>query len=349
MITYVTGDIFQSDAVALVNTINTEGIVGKGIASHFKRRYPNNFKACERACTNGEIQIGHVFPYTENESENKRIIINFPTKKLWKDKSNLHEITMGLEDLASVIRELNIPSIAIPPLGCGLGGLKWEDVKAAMERIFAPLTDVNISVFEPIRSRPNGGERHKDLGDIRRSVLAMLFKYMQITHSSDISFIETHNLLYFIQTFGLDLKLKFAPYCYGVYCNNLDTVLYGIEGEWVQRFKEHPTNSFETFRFTANANIEDLAVAEEYKDKSEKTFAFIHEYENPLGIELLASIHWLVFKENCERDVLSIQNGIQNWCSKNNQHWGERKRYYFTPDILDKAVTRINTFFPETK
>ncbi len=347
MITYVTGDIFQSDAVALVNTINTEGIVGRGIASHFKRRYPNNFRACEKACSNGEIQIGHVFPYTEDDSEKKRIIINFPTKKLWKDKSNLQEITMGLEDLASVIRAMRITSIAIPPLGCGLGGLKWEDVKAAMEKSFASLNDVQISIYQPIRSHPSSGDRHRNLGELRRGVLAIFFRYMQITHSTDISFIETHNLLYFLQTFGFDLKLKFAPYCYGVYCNNVESVLYGLDGEWIQRFKKNSTNSFETFRFTASANVEDLVVPKEYSEKADKLFSFIEEYENPLGIELLASIHWLIFRENCARDVLSIQNGIQNWCNKNNQHWGERKRYYFTPDILDKAVTRINTFFQE--
>lgn len=350
MIHYITGDIFQSDAVALVNTINTEGIIGKGIASQFKKRYPNNFKAYEKACQKGEVYMGRMFTYTENFEYDKRIIVNFPTKKLWKDKSKLDEIVLGLQDLADTVTSLGITSIAIPPLGCGLGGLRWVDVKKEIEKVFEPLPEVTVYIYEPLKKKTytSAHEPSKEMNELKSAALLVFIEYMKHSKATDISSIETHNLMYFTQNFGIEFNFKFAPFSYGIYCNNLDEVFNEIGNVWIQRFKKNSTNSFETFRIPAGVKTDNLEVTDAHKASIQKMFAFLNGYENPLGMELLATMYWLIVREHVERTVPAIQQGIENWCSKNNQNWGERKLYYFTPDLLEKALERINNFLPES-
>jgi O-acetyl-ADP-ribose deacetylase (regulator of RNase III) len=145
MIKYITGNILDSSAQALVNTVNTLGVMGKGIALQFKKAYPNNFKAYHDACKNTEVIIGKMFVTTDtNLSSGEKIIINFPTKKDWRNPSEYDYIEAGLDDLKHVVEFQKIKSIAIPPLGCGFGGLKWERVKKIIEKKLATL---NVEIF----------------------------------------------------------------------------------------------------------------------------------------------------------------------------------------------------------
>lgn len=146
---YMTGNLLASPAQALVNTVNTVGVMGKGIALQLKKRFPVNFKIYEKACNAGDVKIGRMLVVRENTLEGEKVIINFPTKTEWFKKSQYGYIEEGLKDLVRVINECKISSIAIPPLGCGNGGLKWEKVKEMMETHLSVLKDVDIMIYEP--------------------------------------------------------------------------------------------------------------------------------------------------------------------------------------------------------
>ena len=130
MIQYIKGDLLSSDAQALVNTVNTVGVMGKGIALQFKERFPNNLNRYLSACKRNELYSGKLLVVEETTmTGEKKLIINFPTKKDWKHKSKNEYIEEGLKDLVAILRERNIQSIAIPPLGCGNDGLDWVEVR----------------------------------------------------------------------------------------------------------------------------------------------------------------------------------------------------------------------------
>lgn len=148
MIFYTSGNLFHANTDALVNTVNCVGVMGRGIALQFKKRFPSNFSAYASTCRNGEVKPGQMFT-TGPHSAGPRWIINFPTKRHWRSGSRMDDINAGLVDLASTIHHYNIRSIAIPPLGCGLGGLNWPDVKAQIEAHLAPIDGVQVLVYEP--------------------------------------------------------------------------------------------------------------------------------------------------------------------------------------------------------
>ena len=146
----VQGDLLKQDDVdAIVNTVNCVGIMGKGIALQFKNKWPKNFSAYEAACRAGEVRPGKLFVFDAGAYARPHFIINFPTKDHWRGKSKLAFIRDGLIDLVAQIKRLNIQSVAIPPLGCGNGGLQWEDVRPMIVGAFAAIPDVDARLFEP--------------------------------------------------------------------------------------------------------------------------------------------------------------------------------------------------------
>ena len=149
VIEYKTGDIFREDTEALVNTVNCVGVMGRGIALQFKRIFPENFKAYAARCKRAEIRPGHMYVFETGETVNPRYIINFPTKRHWRGKSRIGDIESGLASLAEEVRARGIRSIAIPPLGSGLGGLDWSKVRTRMNTALNDLGDVRVVIFEP--------------------------------------------------------------------------------------------------------------------------------------------------------------------------------------------------------
>lgn len=160
MIEFKTGDIFAEDAEALVNTVNCVGVMGRGVALQFKRAFPKNFKAYAARCKRNEIQPGKVFVFETDEMFSPRFIINFPTKRHWRDMSRIEDIESGLGSLVDEIRSCAIQSVAIPPLGCGLGGLNWIDVRSRIQEALNGLDEVRIIIFEP-----GSGPAERDLID----------------------------------------------------------------------------------------------------------------------------------------------------------------------------------------
>ena len=164
MIEFRCDNLLEADAEALVNAVNTVGVMGKGIALQFKRRFPENFRAYERACKKDDVQIGKMFTVYLGESTNPRYIINFPTKRSWREKSRLEYVREGLEDLLCEIERLGIRSIAVPSLGCGNGGLSWDtEVRPLIEGAFARKPEVQVYAYEPSpEAEPVTGPRWRE-------------------------------------------------------------------------------------------------------------------------------------------------------------------------------------------
>ena len=149
MISYFQGNLLTDDSEALVNTVNCSGVMGRGIALQFKEKFPDNFKAYSKACKNYEVHTGQMFVFNTGQLTNPRYIINFPTKRHWRSASYVEYIELGLDDLVKEVKEIDISSISIPPLGCGLGGLNWEDVRPLIEMKLKELAYLDIRIFEP--------------------------------------------------------------------------------------------------------------------------------------------------------------------------------------------------------
>jgi len=149
MIHLVSGNLLEAQTEALVNTVNCMGIMGKGIALQFKQAFPDNFNDYSQACSKGKVRIGKMFVYRTDSMFHPKYIINFPTKRHWKAKSRLEDIELGLKDLVRIIKDLNIKSIAVPPLGSGLGGLNWGEVKSRILDALDNVPDVRVLLYEP--------------------------------------------------------------------------------------------------------------------------------------------------------------------------------------------------------
>ncbi len=336
-------NIFNSKAQAIVNTVNTHGVMGKGLALQFKKRFPENFKAYEKACKNEEVQLGKMFVHYQNSLDNPQYIINFPTKGHWKSKSKLSDIVNGLEDLLSIIKEKNIQSIAIPPLGAGLGGLAWADVKECIEKAFADMPKIDVILYEPLESKnPNPVQSEKKITLLRAIILDNYRKYLSYAESIELTLLEAHKILYFLQTAGMPLKLRFEPYIYGPYAPNLAHVLNDMEGNYIQGFRDGTIKPFERLTILPQSEEEkEILRASEsefnYKEQSKKVQNFIEGYETPMALELLATVHWLINEENIKPEFNAIKNGIAHW-GNNKENWGTRKLKFFTDDMINIAI-----------
>ncbi len=149
MIEIVQGDIFANAAQALVNPVNCVGVMGAGLAKQFKEKFPDNFDYYRGACGSGLVFPGKMTVFHYGTLEYTNFIVNFPTKLHWRDASRMEYIESGLADLARIIEFYNITSIAIPALGCGLGGLKWPQVKATIYAAMDGLPNVRILIYPP--------------------------------------------------------------------------------------------------------------------------------------------------------------------------------------------------------
>src|ERR1700722_11907105 len=242
MIEIVHGNLLYANVDALLNTVNTEGVMGKGIALQFRRAYPAMFEAYFADCKAGRVKLGHMHVYDLGGlvSSGPRWIINFPTKGHWKAHSRLTDIQTGLADLVKTIRDLKIKSIALPPLGCGHGGLNWSDVRPMIELAFKGLPDVHALLFAPDGSpaaadMPNQTSK-PELTTGRAALIALIDGYLKGLLDPNVTLLEIHKLMYFLQEAGQDLKLQYEAQLYGPYARNLRHVLNRLEGHMLTGF-----------------------------------------------------------------------------------------------------------------
>src|SRR5215475_8581084 len=242
MIEYTTGNLLAADAEALVNTVNCVGVMGKGIALQFKRAYPENYRQYRRACRRGEVQPGRMFVVDTGGVAPPRYIINFPTKRHWRGKSRMEDIEAGLKALVDTIRRYDIRSIAVPPLGSGLGGLDWPEVKLRIEAALQPLSDVRIIIYEP-KGAPTTEKivHHREVQTMttgRAALVELMKRYLGGLLDPFVTLLEVHKLMYFMQEAGEPLRLKYQKAPYGPYAENLRHVLHAIEGHLVSGYAD---------------------------------------------------------------------------------------------------------------
>jgi O-acetyl-ADP-ribose deacetylase (regulator of RNase III) len=331
MITFHRGDILQAEVEALVNTVNCVGIMGRGIALQFRKEFPENYKAYKKVCDQGELRPGKMFIFRLNQLQNPRYVINFPTKRHWKGKSRIEDIRAGLAALAEEVRGRGIKSVAVPPLGCGLGGLSWSQVRPMIEEAFRSLSDVKVVVYEPAGA-PATEEMAKTkktprMTPGRAALLGLMRRYLEAVMDPYVSLLEIHKLTYFMQEAGEPLQLKFEKGLYGPYAKNLRHVLTEIEGHFIRGYgdaEDDPEKQIEL-------DLEASQHAEAFLQKHPKTQAqfdrvgsLIRGFETAYGMELLATVHWVVKQEG----GTSVEKTIEKVYS-----WNERKRMFREPHI----------------
>ncbi len=329
------GDILRADAEALVNTVNCVGVMGRGIALQFKKAFPENFKAYKAVCDRKEMKPGMVLIHDLNRLANPNYIINFPTKRHWKGKSRMEDIDSGLIALANEVRGRDIQSIAIPPLGCGLGGLDWREVRLRIERTFNKLPNVQILLYEP-KGAPSPevmakSGKYPNMTEGRAALLGLMRRYLSAVMEPYITLLEIHKLMYFMQEAGQNLKLNFTKGPYGPYAENLRHVLTHIEGHFIEGYgdaADHPEKEI-------NPKIEAMVLAEKYlkdhpdvQDHFEQVSHLIEGFETAYGMELLSTVYWVIRHEN----ATSLKTTIEK-----THAWNERKQM-FTKDHI--SVTR---------
>ena len=336
-IEYRRGNLLEDDAEALVNTVNCAGVMGKGIALQFKQAYPRNFVEYQKACKKDEVRPGEMFIHDTGDIFNQKIIINFPTKRHWKGMSRLEDIEMGLKTLVDEVRRLRVKSIAIPPLGCGNGGLSWALVRPKIEAAFKDVDDVAVRIYEPVGTPANDempvNTKQPSMTKSRAMLVAVMDSYAVAEHR--LSLLEVQKLAYFLQVVGEPLKLNFCKGQYGPYAENLNFVLQRLEGHLIRGYGDRSSGA--EIRLLPAAIAEAklfLGSDEESQSRLEQVEEVIWGFESPYGLELLSTAHW------CAKDKQGRHTEI-NELVASIHCWSNRKHELFKFDHVTKAWNHI--------
>lgn len=334
------GDLLRQDDVdAIVNTVNCVGVMGKGIALQFKNKWPANFRGYAAACKAGEVRPGRMFVHDSGGLVKPNYIINFPTKDHWRGKSRIEFIRDGLDDLVDRVRKLGIRSIAIPPLGCGNGGLEWSRVRPMIEQAFSALPDVEVRLFEPgetpdPRAMEVNTERPR-MTPGRAAILKAIETYRALDYG--LSRVEVQKLAYFLQEAGQPLDLKFEKHLYGPYSDALRHALQRMEGHFVRGVGDGVVESeiapisealVEAERFIEEAGHEAL------NERIGRIASLIEGFQSPYGMELLATVHWVCSREGA-RDADEALSRIRDW--------NDRKKSLMSSDHVQIAWQQLQS------
>lgn len=350
MITYTQGNLLEADVEALVNTVNTVGVMGKGIALMFKERFPQNMAEYASACKAKQVNTGQMFITETGELMGPKWIVNFPTKQHWRAKSKIEWIQDGLIDLRHFLESNNVSSIAIPPLGAGNGGLPWAEVKAEIEKALGDVESTDIIVFEPTGKYQNVSKKTgvKKLTPARALVAELVRRYWIL--GMECSLLEIQKLAWFLQRtiehkqLKNELKLNFKANYYGPYANNLDHLLNALDGSYLKSDKRIPDcNPMDVIWFNETEKLKVSTYlkseAKDYLPALEEASQIISGFESPFGLELLSTVDWLVTNQGCERTVDSIKEGISNWPA--GQKWAQRKLKLFSDQEIKFALASL--------
>lgn len=338
-ITVTSGDLLHQDVDALVNTVNTVGVMGKGIALQFKRAWPEMFTAYARACERGEVQPGRMHVWETGALTGPRFIVNFPTKRHWKDPSRLEDVRSGLTDLVRLIGDLAITSIAVPPLGCGNGGLVWADVGPLITEALAPVAaEVEVRLFAPAGAPPAAEQVHREpaprLTPGRAALLALMSVYQQLTFEPP-TLVEVQKLAYFLQNAGEPLGLRFSEGRYGPYADDLRKSLRAMEGHFTSGFGDGSARveEAEPIQVLPRAMSQVGAFLAEHPDSCRRiddVLTAIEGFESTYGLELLATVHWVL-----QHDEVAATSWEDTHAKV--RAWSSRKASLFTPPHVETA------------
>lgn len=338
MITEGIGNLLQADAEALINTVNCVGFMGKGIALQFKQAFPENYVAYHRACELGEIRPGRMFIFKTGSMMNPKYIVNFPTKRHWRGDSRIEDIEAGLKTLIEDVRRLGITSIAVPPLGCGLGGLSWNIVGPMIVRAFEQLPDVQVLLFAP-HGAPDAKAmpvrtRIPNMTLARALLITLMEQYAGLAYR--LTLLEIQKLAYFLQEAGEPLRLKYEAGPYGPYAENLNKVLQVIEGHFTRGYGDSPKPDRD-IELLPGA-VEKASVLLESHEQSRvrlgRVVELIEGFETPYGMELLSSVHWVAkHRDTPAVDSTAAVSAVHAW--------SERKRSLFRAKHIEVAWDRL--------
>jgi len=341
MITQAHGNLLEADVDALVNTVNTVGIMGKGIALQFKRAYPAMFKSYARAAKSHDVQMGRMHVWPTGVMTGPRFIINFPTKGHWRSRSQIADIERGLDDLVRLIRDQGIRSIAIPSLGCGNGGLDWATVEPLIRRKLQSVSDVDVWLYAPegapvAADMPNAVS--KPAMTSGRAALVEVMALYGRRAMGDASLIETQKLTYFLQTAGEPLRLNFVSYHYGPYADNLRHVLQHVEGHYVSGFGDgsSPVQEAEPLALLPGAEEAAHPVLAEHPETAariERVMQLVEGFESAYALELLATVHWVLEHPAERSEPHDVVKAVQAW--------SPRKGRMFTPEHIRVAASTL--------
>jgi len=331
------GSLLDADADALVNTVNTVGVMGKGIALQFKHAFPDNFKAYRKACERGDVVPGRMFVF-ETGRLRPRLIINFPTKRHWRSPSRLEDIESGLMDLVDVIRRHAITSIAVPPLGAGNGGLDWSKVRPLIVAALEPIASLEVQLFEPGGAPPPQAmpvaPAKVRMTDARAAMLALFERYLQ--RAFTLGRLEAQKLVYFLQAAGQVFpRLVFTKGRFGPYAEVLNHVLSTIDGHFIRGYGDRTQHS--DIIVLPDAYVAAEAVLDEHpgaRYRIERVLELIDGYEGLYGMELLATVHWVA-----THDLASAAS--PDAAVAQVQAWNNRKRERFAKRHVEEAWRRL--------
>jgi O-acetyl-ADP-ribose deacetylase (regulator of RNase III) len=341
MITYRKGNLLDAPVEALVNTVNTVGVMGKGIALQFKTNFPENYKAYVEAVKNGSVQLGKVLVVPITQIGKVKYVINFPTKGHWRYPSKIDWIASGLQDLKIKVNETGIKSIALPPLGCGNGGLDWNLVRPLIENVLNNI-DADVIIYEPTTEiqellRKEEKASAAKLTPVRAMLLQLLYNYRALGEFT--SEFAAEKLGYFLQRFGeKQLKLNFQKGYYGPYSGQVRHVLYAVNGYYLKGYEQKDAKPFEHLEMIVDKAPEIQSYLRdnltlEMQDRLQKVAELISGFESPYGLELLATVDFLI-EENRTFDAQVIMEKL----------WSERKKDMFLKQHVEMAIQHLLAF-----
>ena len=350
MVRYNSGNLLEAQTEALVNTVNEVGVMGKGVALMFRESFPESAKVYQTAAKAGAVRVGHIFVTESASLIAPKYILHFPTKKHWRHPSRIEWIRDGLDDLVRVVRERRIQSVALPPLGCGNGGLDWEVVRREIEAAFDAVPDIDVLLYEPTDAYQNTA---KGLGveglTVPRALMAELIRQYEVLGLGCTN-LEVQKLAWFVSRWinllGMDnqLKLEFVAHRYGPYADRLRHLLNEVDGSYLhceRRLSDaRPTDLiwFDDTRRVEVASYLAQPWAAAYRVPLAKTAHLIDGFESPLGMELLATVDWLLMNADCVATVHSLQDGLARWPTKTA---ARRKTKLFDDKMIAAAAERL--------
>lgn len=322
MIIYTTGDLLKSSADALVNTVNCEGYMGKGIAYQFKMQFPNNNKDYVKACKTGELQIGKLHYFEEDG----KVIINFPTKNKWRAKSKIEYVEKGLDELVKLIERKNLQSIAIPPLGSGNGGLVWNEVKSVIEKKLSAVDEnVQILIYEPSQnyvSQPKAEPKLSLSGLVLMDIKDHLKKFDTL---------RLQKTAFYMDIFSGEHYFNFTRHKYGPYDNSI-----AIISRSIREFQKYHgvKNTQEAYGILYNkivSNKVELKLAT-MQPFIEKAADYVNTFDTNHELECASTITYLL-KEN---GTLSQDEIVTKF-----KQWSEDKASRFSEDDILTGIDKL--------
>lgn len=323
MYTFITGNILESDAQCIVNTVNCEGYMGKGIAYQFKNAFPKNNDDYVKACKSGKLIVGTIHNFVENG----KIIVNFPTKDKWREKSKISYINDGMDSLVKFIEEKNIKSIAIPPLGCGNGGLNWNEVQPLLLEKIAPIQQSrNIILYSPTL---------KNIGDVNINKAPklnlshlILMKYKLAL--SNFGKIRLQKTAYFMNLFMGKEYFSFSAQQFGPYAHSIEILSKNI-AEYQNFYKK---DTSEAFQHAINIQISSK-VSNELNNLNkfiDKAIDLVNSYSNTTYLELAATICFIIQNEN-----ISTEEQIIDYVKS----WSKRKDDIYSKEDITDSLNQL--------